>query len=42
MNTYNFIEEYELPISVCDNLLNYYKKNTEYKFDRYILVFSIS
>ena len=34
MNTYNFIEEYELPISVCDNLLNYYKKNTEYKFDR--------
>ena len=34
MNTHNFIEEYKLPIRVCDNLLKYYQKNTEYKFNR--------
>ena len=34
MNTYNFIEEYKIPTRVCDGLIKYYQKNTEYKFNR--------
>ena len=34
MNTYSFIEEYKLPITICNDLLSYYKKNKEYKFNR--------
>tara|TARA_R100001163_G_scaffold20473_1_gene17743 strand:+ start:213 stop:734 length:522 start_codon:yes stop_codon:yes gene_type:complete len=34
MNIYNFIEEYKLPITICNGLLDYYKKNKEYKFNR--------
>ena len=31
MNTFNFIEEYKIPEKICDDLITYYKKNTEYK-----------
>jgi len=31
MNTYNFIEEYKIPHVICDQFLNYHKKNKEYK-----------
>ena len=31
MNTFNFIEEYKIPKKICDDLITYYKKNTEYK-----------
>ena len=31
MNTFNFIESYKAPKKLCDNLINYYKKNREYK-----------
>tara|TARA_A100001201_G_scaffold130147_1_gene115797 strand:- start:132 stop:653 length:522 start_codon:yes stop_codon:yes gene_type:complete len=34
MNIYNFIEKYEVPLSICDDLLNYYSKNIEYKSNR--------
>ena len=31
MNTYNFIETYEVPKKLCDNLISYHKKNKEHK-----------
>ena len=31
MNIYNFIEVYKTPKKLCDNLINYYKENTEHK-----------
>ena len=31
MNTFNFIEEYKLDNKICNNFINYFKKNTEYK-----------
>ena len=31
MNIFNFIEEYKIPKKICDDLITYYKKNTEYK-----------
>ena len=31
MNTFNFIEEYKLDNKICDNFINYFKKNTEYR-----------
>ena len=34
MNMFNFIEEYKIPNKICDDLINYYEKNIEYKFDR--------
>mgnify|MGYP003646352393 FL=1 len=34
MSIYNFIEEYKVPITICNNLKNYYQKNIEYKSNR--------
>ena len=31
MNTFNFIEEYKLDNKICDNFINYFKKNIEYR-----------
>jgi len=31
MNTFNFIEEYKLDNTICNNFIKYFKKNTEYK-----------
>ena len=31
MNTYNFIEEYKIPLSICDKFIEYHNENTEYK-----------
>ena len=31
MTTYNFIEVYKTPKKLCDNLIDYYKENTEHK-----------
>ena len=31
MNTFNFIEKYKVPLKVCDNIIEYHKKNIEYK-----------
>tara|TARA_R100000935_G_C2809006_1_gene154087 strand:+ start:648 stop:1196 length:549 start_codon:yes stop_codon:yes gene_type:complete len=31
MNLYNFIETYKTNLNICDNLINYHKKNKEYK-----------
>jgi len=31
MNLSNFIEEYKIPNIICDQFLNYHKKNKEYK-----------
>ena len=31
MNIFNFIETYKIPENVCDDLIQYYKKNKEYK-----------
>ena len=31
MNISNFIEIYKIPEKICDNLINYFKKNNEYK-----------
>lgn len=31
MNTFNFIEEYKLNNTICNNFIKYFKKNTEYK-----------
>ena len=34
MNTYNFIETYKIEnTNLCDNLIKYWKKNKEYKFE---------
>jgi len=34
MNIFNFIEEYTISEKICDELLDYYKNNNEYKFER--------
>ena len=34
MNISNFIEEYTISEKICDELLDYYKNNNEYKFQR--------
>jgi len=34
MNTFNFIEKYKILPKLCDDLVDYYKNNNEYKFDR--------
>tara|TARA_R100001480_G_scaffold20136_1_gene29796 strand:- start:218 stop:760 length:543 start_codon:yes stop_codon:yes gene_type:complete len=31
MNTFNFIEQYTVPLSICDKFIKYHKKNKEYK-----------
>ena len=31
MNTFDFIEVYKFPPHLCDNFIEYHKKNTEYK-----------
>jgi hypothetical protein len=31
MNTFNFIEEYKIDNSICDEFIKYFKKNKEYK-----------
>ena len=31
MTTFNFIEEYTMDKKICDNFIEYFKKNTEYK-----------
>ena len=31
MNTYNFIEEYKIPLNLCDQFIEYHKNNNEYK-----------
>ncbi len=31
MTIYNFIEKYKVPKKICDNFIEYYKKNKEYK-----------
>jgi prolyl 4-hydroxylase len=34
MSLYNFIEKYKVPENICDELLIYYNKNTEYTYKR--------
>ena len=34
MNTYNFIETYKVPTSLCDDLIKYYKDNKQYTMAR--------
>ncbi len=31
MNIFNFIDEYKVDDIICDNFIEYFKKNTEYK-----------
>jgi len=31
MNTFNFIEQYKIPLSLCDKFIKYHKNNKEYK-----------
>jgi hypothetical protein len=31
MNTFDFIEVYKFPPHLCDDFIEYYKNNTEYK-----------